>query len=251
MRLNEINELKRLQAQHIDELKARETDANQVRAQLQILIENQQKISNELATLDIVSTQRHDRISMPHNLRRIKMLLRDRSSAVRHDLRHDIELLARIPVTTQNRQTIELLRDRLEMQFDLEVQKQAQIEAMYESEAKQALLKQQEIWLKESTARVMKLRSLLDEQLKVIAGDIEFNERRLDELKTMRATHRMAVDDATERMRRLQQIDEDDDRISIPELAIDQLSERVEQSARLTPNESVRPQFGRKKVAWT
>lgn len=245
------------------ELKAREQESQNLQEKEIRLKEQKLETSNELSKLKIHVVQRNERIMMPYNLRRIKMLLRDRSDAIRRDLKFDIELLGRVALHSSSEKH-ELLREQFENQYDMEIQRQTQIESMYESEAKVALLKQQEIWLRESQARERLLKDLLREQIDEINSNIVFVQNRQKELLDLRETHRQAIDNANERLKDLlgEQM-ADENRFSIrlngkhssnsEELneVVDALEKSVHNGALTINSETCRPKFGRKKVAWT
>lgn len=249
---NEIADLKQFQEKHLAELKLREQETEKLHLDELRLRQYQSELADELAKLKIQTAHRHERIRCPHNLRRIKMLLRERSDAIRKDLRFDIDLLDRIQRTNQNQQQIQVVREKFEMQYDIEIQKQAQIDAMYESEAKMELLKLHDIWLKDSLNREKQLCSLLAEQQQAIDAEIDFVGRKQTELAEVRENHRAAVAQATERIKQLQVLDADialDGRTTRQpsEQLVDDFQEKVE----LEGVASLRPKYGRKKVAWT
>lgn len=250
----EIAELKQFQEKHLIELKLREQETDKLHSDELRLRQNQMELADELTKLEIQTAQRHERIRCPHNLRRIKMLLRERSDAIRKDLRFDIDLLDRIPCTNHNQLQIQIVREKFEMQYDLEIQKQTQIEAMYESEAKMELLKQQEIWLKDSSGREKQLRGLLKEQQQIIEAEIDFVVRKQLELVEIRENHRAAIANATERIKHLQNMDEVlvvDGHIESSQRSTGQLADHFQDKVALGSDANQRPKYGRKKVAWT
>lgn len=250
----EIAELKQFQEKHVAELKLREQETEKLHLDELRLRKNQTDLTDELTTLEIQTAQRHERIRCPHNLRRIKMLLRERSDAIRKDLRFDLDLLDRIPCTSHNQQQIKLMRDKFEMQYDLEIQKQTQIEAMYESEAKMELLTLQEIWLKDSLGREKQLRGLLKEQQQIIEAEIDFVVRRQMELAEIRENHRVAISNATERIKQLQTLDGkliENGFTQSAQQPLDKLADLFGVDVALETDVNQRPKFGRKKVAWT
>lgn len=250
----EIADLKQFQEKHMVELKLREQETEKLHSDELRLRQHQTELADELTKLEIQTAQRHERIRCPHNLRRIKMLLRERSDAIRKDLRFDIDLLDRVPCTSHNQLQIQIVREKFEMQYDLEIQKQTQIEAMYESEAKIELLKLQEIWLKDSLSREKQLRGLIKEQQQIIEAEIDFIVRKQMELVEMRENHRDAIANATERIKHLQTMD--------AEIVLDGVTDSLRQPSdtlaghfceKMTLGSDVnqRPKYGRKKIAWT
>lgn len=248
----EIAELLQIQEKHLGELKLREQETEKLHSDELQLRQNHAELADELTKLEIQVAQRHERIRCPHNLRRIRMLLRERSDAIRKDLRFDIDLLDRIPCSSHNQLQIKIVREKFEMQYDLEIQKQTQIEAMYESEAKIELLQLQEIWLKDSLNRERQLRALLKEQQQIIESEIDFVVRKQTELVDIREHHRAVIANATERIKHLQTMDRDLDTDSVTQLQqVDKLADEIGDKVTVETNGNHRPKFGRKKIAWT
>lgn len=250
---HEISELKRFQEKHMTELKCREDETDKLHTDELRLRKHQTELTDELTKLNIHTAQRNERIRCPHNLRRIKMLLRERSDAIRKDLRFDIDLLDRIPCTNHNQPQIQIVRENFELQYDLEIQKQTQIEAMYESEAKMELMKLQEIWLKDSMGRGRKLRALVLDQQQAIETEIDFLVRKQQELMEIRENHRTAIADTIERIKHLQSTSATDrvDGETRTQPSTDTLTDQLQQKMTLDVEVTQRPKFGRKKVAWT
>lgn len=251
LRYDEISELQKLQETKIAEVRNYEQQLIELHKQETEAHRNLEQIQSEITKLNAMTKQRTNWTSFPHNFRRVKMLLRDRSDTIRNDLRQDIEMLKRIPINHQNQQIIEMLKEKFEMQYDLEIQKQSQIEAMYESEAKESLIEQQEIWVKESNKRIQHLQALLLEQKQCFQSEIDFFVRRQSEIASDRDSSRKLADETFERIRNVRKIDEEDDRISLVTDFAEELSEDVQENLTIHTIDSGRPKHGRKKVVWT
>lgn len=266
LRNEEIAQLKSIQQNHMDELKAREKECEELRSQSTQLQQKRADIEEEFGKFTEHIRKRNETQSAPSfNLRRIKMLLRQRSDAVRNHLKHDIDLLNRLNIDDRvDQQSIDLLREKFEMQYDLEIQKQSMIEAMYESEAKVALVKQQEIWEKESQAREKLLKGLIGEHMQQIDSAITHNQKRREELDVIRETHRQAINSTIERITDLAKEQKSDDQevvvdaVNLPQPSA--ATNRVVNSLNVVGNamenvtigeSATRPKFGRKKIAWT
>lgn len=237
----------------MNELKLREKETETLHLEEAHLHQSKNELNDDLTKMEIHVAQRTNRIDCPHNLRRIKMFLRDQSDAIRKDLRFDIDLLDRITHLHHNNKQIQILRDKFEMQYDLEIQKQTQIEAMYESEAKMLLQKQQEIWLKESLAREKQLKSILIEQMQQVNNELDYVEKRLNELVDVRDCHRKAIENANERIKCIQNKDNFDqnDVERITNLNSTELESQFNSAMTWGTEDYAQPKFGRKKVAWT
>ena len=132
------------------------------------------------------------------------MLLRDRSEAVRRDLKHDLDLLDRISVDSfDDSDSIAYLRRKFQTQYECEREMQRNIEVMYESEAKHNLEKQENKWNDDASIREQQLKVLLDERLSDIEVKmIECIERQND-LISIRENHIKAIEGTNDRLKEL------------------------------------------------
>lgn len=257
VREDEIKELKSFQEGHMKEMKEHIREANDLRTEESRLKRRKQEIAQEFAKLDLNARERNERMQCPYNLRRIKMLLRQRSDSIRRDLKDDIDLLGRISIGCTNEQ-IDLIKENFEMQYDLEIQKQSQIEAMYESEAKHLLIKQEKIWNQEANGRENLLKKLIAEQIQGIDEHIAYNVQKQCELNEMKESHLKAIENANQRLKDLMADNRVDESKSIYKPRQDNsnsmllVAEELKQSSiKDTENNVQAPRFGRKKVAWT
>lgn len=275
----EVAQIKQFQEQQLSELKSREIESEKLRKDAIELRECEKQLKVELANLNLHVNQRHERIQVSHNLRRIKLQLKNLSESVLKDLQYDIGVLERLSTYYHtDDQQIARVRDKFEMQCDLEIQKQRHIEAMYESEAKVFVIRQQEIWLKESNEREKILRELIDDQIHQANNEIDYVIVRQRELSDLRDSLRRSIDSSNDRMKNLlglNSIDEEQriksaenirksitpvlstpntaredshSEICLPDLFSKTMSVTESTDSPIT---SGRPRFGRKKVAWT
>lgn len=248
----EINDLKSFQSKHIAEIKDRQKESDELRSVELKLIQRKHDIAEEFEKLNLTSRQRKERISCPFNLRRIKMILRQRSDSIRQDLKEDIDMLNRISVGYEN-EHIGILKEKFELQYDLEIQKQTQIEGMYESEAKHLLLRQEELWNQEADGREKMLKKLISDHLRDIDSEIGHNVQRQRDLIEIKEQHLVAIENSSARLK---------------EILNDQSRDESRSSSRLSVNCEIKkankplcdrindltfsgPKFGRKKIAWT
>lgn len=275
----ELAELKQFQEQQMVELKSREHETEKLRKDEIELHECEKQLKTELANLNLHVIQRHERIKVSHNLRRIKLQLKNLSESVLKDLHYDLGALERLSTYYHtDDQQIARVREKFEIQCDLEVQKQRHIEAMYESEAKVFVIRQQEIWMKESQEREKILRDLIDDQIHQVNNEIDFIRTRQRELSDLRESLRRSIDSANDRIKSLLGANSNDDEQRIksaenmrksltPVLNTPNSAREDSQSEICLPDlftktlsiagsidssiDSGRPRFGRKKVAWT
>lgn len=275
----ELVQLKLFQEQQLSELKSREAETEKLRKDEIDLHECEKQLKAELANLNLHVNQRHERIKVSHNLRRIKLQLKNLSESILKDLYYDIGVLERLSSYYHtDDQQISRVRGKFEIECDLEVQKQRHIEAMYESEAKVYVIRQQESWLKESQEREKILRDLINEQIHQVNNEIDYIITRQRELGDLRDSLRRSIDSANDRIKDLLGANSIDDEQRIksaenirksitPALSSPNTAREDTQSEICLPDlfsktmsisESIdspissgRPRFGRKKVAWT
>lgn len=274
----EVVQLKNFQEQQLAELKAREAETDKLRKDEFELRECEKQLKTELANLNLHVTQRQERIKVSHNLRRIKLQLKNLSESILKDLYYDIGVLKRLSsyYHTDNQQ-IARVREKFEIECDLEMQKQRHIEAMYDSEAKVYIVRQQEIWSNESQGREKILRELIDDQIHQINNEIDYIINKQRELNDLRDSLRRSIDSTNDRINNLLDANSIDDQqriksaehirktitpVSIPNTAREDshseicLPDLFSKTMSISDSidsavSSSRPRFGRKKVAWT
>lgn len=249
---DEINDLKSFQNKHIGEIKDRQKESDDLRSNELKLIQRKEDIASEFEKLNSMSRQRKDRISCPFNLRRIKMILRQRSDSIRQDLKDDIDMLNRISFGYENDQ-VAMLKEKFELHYDMEIQKQTQIEAMYESEAKHSLAQQEELWNQEAEQREKLLRKVISEQMKNIDEEIEYNVKRQRELIGIKEQHLVAVENCSMRLKELLNEQSRDESRSSSRLSLNDVAPACKNvgSEKFSDLQISAPKFGRKKIAWT
>lgn len=252
LRDEEINDLKSFQNKHITEIKDRQKESDALRSNELKLIQRKEDIATEFEKLNLNARLRKERISCPYNLRRIKMILRQRSDSIRQDLKDDIDMLKRISLGYANEQ-IGVLKEKFELQYDMEIQKQTQIEAMYESEAKHLLMQQEDLWNQEAEGREKLLKKFIAEQLKNIDDDIDYNIKRQRELVEIKEQHLVAIEHSSVRLKDVLNEQSKDDSRSSSRLSVDDSTALANKHAireKIDDLHISAPKFGRKKIAW-
>ena len=124
LRDSEITQLKSLQERHLEELKLRDRDSQEGKVMEGTLRKKLQELQKEIENLSLINRRRQDRVLALHNYRKIKMIMRERSEAVRRDLQQDLNLLDRISFDADfdkvNNEEISYLRQKFQGQFDVE-----------------------------------------------------------------------------------------------------------------------------------
>ncbi|XP_053697050.1 trichoplein keratin filament-binding protein [Sabethes cyaneus] len=248
-RERQIKELRDHQEFHMKELKSREQDMNELKMYEIRLRTKKEEFTKEIEQLSVYNDRRRDRVVAMHNLRRIKMLLRGRSEAVRNDLKHDLQLLHRISIDNpESNDGINYLRKKFQLQYDLEVEQQTTIESMYESEAKHNLQKWEDKWNEEALVRERQLRCLLDDRMTDFECKLTDCTQRQRELIDIRETHIKAIEAANQQLKQIMDEKSKDFSTSnatsteIRELLVDSSSTKATELSRPSTQNSYRSQ---------
>lgn len=262
LRDSEINQLKTFQEGHIQELKQREREAHDLKLTESTLRKKLGEIQKEVDNISSINNKRRDRVLALHNYRRIKMMMKERSEAVRRDLQLDLNLLDRIGFdsTFENNEEIDYLRQKFQGQHDVEAQNIRQIESMYESEAKDSSKKQEEKWNDDAMVRERQLKVLLDDRVQTINDRINECVRKQQDLQSLRESHLKAIEECNHRLKELMHSSLTDgikEAVSRP-LLVPTVDHNLRGIVTRTDNLSINgqhyelalPKFGRKKIAW-
>ncbi|CAO1357388.1 unnamed protein product [Diamesa hyperborea] len=262
MRDSELNQLKTLQENHIQELKLRDRETHDLKLLESTLRKKLCEIQKEIEAVTTNNHKRRDRVTALHNYRRVKMILKDRSEAIRRDLKQDLSILDRISFDKDfdNNDEINYLREKFQSQFEIEAQYVQNIECMYESEAKDALLKQEEKWNDESMVREQQMKVLMEDRIQTLNDRINDSMRKQQNLIGIRETHLKSVEDCNERLKQIMVSSLGSGLNIIQPTLTDRTSrhhEQITNIAKKTDNlmitsnsELTIPKFGRKKIAW-
>lgn len=96
MRQVEIEQLKTIQENNIHEHKLRERELHDSRMTESTLSKKLVEVQKEIENINSTNVKRRDRVQALHNFRKMKMLMRERSDAIKRDLVQDMNLLDRI-----------------------------------------------------------------------------------------------------------------------------------------------------------
>ena len=205
MRDSEINKIKEIHGNGIVELKLREQELHESKLKESILRKKLGEVIKEKETISSTNVKRRDRVAALHNFRKIKMLMRERSEAVKRDLMHDISLLDRISFDRDfdNDEEIKYLRQKFQGQLDNESENVKSIECMYESEAKEALRKTEDKWDEEALLREQQLKVLMDDRIQTLNDRINDCIRMQNDLTNIRETHLKSIEDCNLRLKEL------------------------------------------------
>lgn len=127
---------------------------------------------------------------------------------------------------------------------------------MYESEAKDALRKQEEKWNEEAMLREQQLKVLMDDRIQTLNEKINESTRKQNELRTICENHMRSIEDCN---RRLKELMSESLSNGINETAMLINGGEEEQNVEIVKSNELNgqqyqltvPKFGRKKIAWT
>jgi trichoplein keratin filament-binding protein len=268
LRDSEINQVRSLHENNICELKLRERELHDAKMTENVLRKKLGEVQKELEGITSTNNKRRDRIQALHNFRRIKMLMKERSDAIKRDIAQDLNLLDRISFDKDfdNDEEIKYLKEKFHGEFDNEVQNLKHIECMYESEAKDAFKKQEEKWNDEAMVREQQLKVIVDDRMQTLNERINQSVRTQQELCGIREQHLKAIEDCN---RRLKELMSESLSSGLNDVARKTLKESTanENNSNSNLNGIIRktdnlminghhyqltaPRFARKKVAWT
>lgn len=259
LRDSEINQLKSIQQNHVHELKLRDREAHDMKLTESTLRKKLAEIQKEIDAINSINNKRRDRVQALHNHRKIKMMMRERSEAIRRDLLQDLNLLDRISFDAEfdSNDEINYLRQKFQGQHDVEVQNVRHIDTMYESEAKEALAKQEDKWNEDAMVRERQLKVLMDDRVQTINDRINEAVRSHQELQSLKEIHVQAIEECNQRLKKLVStslLDTVDKPLVAPRVG-DGIIGMINKTENLSLNgqsyELSAPKFGRKKIAWT
>lgn len=264
LRNGEINQLKNLQENNIHEHKLRERELHDCKMIESTLRKKLAEVQKEIENINSTNVKRRDRVMALHNFRKIKMLMRERSDAIKRDLKHDLNLLDRISFDKDfdNDEEIKYLRQKFLGQYEAESENLKFIECMYESEAKEALKKQDEKWNDEAMLREQQLKILMDDRVQTLNERINGSVRKQNELKSICDTHLKAIEDCNRRLKELMSeslTNGLNETVKLLNGSNNNDNKNINGLVRKTANLAINgqqyeltvPKYGRKKVVWT
>lgn len=283
-REREVAELKRLLEFHVVELKTREGDSRTLKDQtagfkdIKLGLEIKQQ-----EVLTIFGGRRTHGLPM-HNLRRLKVMVLEHCQSVHEEIVADASQLTAIRtllrgqlLSGKEERHFQLLAGRFEQELGEMRRDVENFTAMYDSEVKANLVKQQKVWRENGETRFRLLKNLLQELMEKCNILIACNSEEIMSLVKIKETHLNSIDELN---RKLQAMNEGGGGVgrktvdyveeALPTLAPPtadsarpiylSLGEQMEEMRLALPENSGgglsdrrkdgSPRFGKKKVAW-
>lgn len=202
----ELTELRTLQDAHVAELKLCTTDSERLRAAEAKLRQRLAAVDAERSVIAQKQQQRRRRFEPTgSNIRRIKLLLRQRSDAVCAGVRDDCAQLDRLRVlaSVDIAEQMAALRATFERALDDERRAQESVEAMYESEVKHLLIAREREWTEQDAERTGRMQRACDELCQMLRQEVQENVQRQRDMVAIKESHIKAVQRTNERLKEL------------------------------------------------
>lgn len=261
IRDSEIKELKSLQENNVSELKHREKECNFLRLEEDDLCKKKEELDEKLKILEKNLRNRKNRIVKMFNVTRVKSMLRQRSDEIRNDLQEDINILIKLSCSFDGDSKINKLVTKFQSQFESELQKQTLIEAMYDSEAKAVLTKQEELWKQQTEQRSSEITDFIEEKIVEVDHQLRNCLVKQKELISIKEAHLHSIENLNQRLKNLlcdettESVLDDRNEIGagnnnlINKNNIQKVTSKMEKCF-IQNDDLIPPKFGRRKVAW-
>lgn len=258
---SEIKELKSLQENNVSELKCREKECNFLRLEEDDLCQKKEELEEILKILEKNLRNRKNRIVKVFNVTRVKTMLRQRSDEIRTDLQEDINILIKLSYSFDGDSKINKLVTKFQSQFESELQKQTLIEAMYDSEAKEFLTKQEVLWKQQTEQRSSEMAEFIEEKTVEVDHHLRNCLVKQRELISIKEAHLHSIENLNQRLKNLwcdettesvrdgrNEIGAVDNNL-INRNNVQKVASKMEKCF-IQNDDLIPPKFGRRKVAW-
>lgn len=261
IRDSEIRELKSLQENNVAELKSREKECNFLRLEEDDLCKKKEELEETLKIIDKNFRNRKNRIVKLFNVTRVKTMLRQHSDEIRTDLQDDIKMLIKLSYNFEDDFKINKLVMKFQSQLDSELQKQTLIEAMYDSEAKAVLTKQEELWKQQAEQRSSEMTDFIAEKTIEVDHQLRNCLVKQKELISIKEAHLHSIENLNQRLKNLlcdettesvldgrKEVEGGESKLIIKN-NIQKVASEIEKCF-IQNDDLIPPKFGRRKVAW-
>lgn len=229
IREQEIKEIRALQETHMAELKQRQEQADKLKEEEQHFrlflgeLEKEKQLLEESTSLVL---QRPD-ISQAFNVKKIKIVMRNRSEAYRKQLELCVDMLERMSKYAAKSEEVQQQLEKCKEQLDAEQLASAQVDAMYESEAKSQLERCEDNWREDHLQRFSNINALIEQEQQLLSAMLRENVEEQQQLVEIRATHLSGIEQTN---KQLEQLNKDEnlssprDGVSVADDAASELS---------------------------
>ncbi|XP_017847352.1 trichoplein keratin filament-binding protein [Drosophila busckii] len=205
IREQEVKELRALQETHVSELKQRQQQAEKLKEEEQhfrVFLSELEKEKELLEESTALMIQQPD-MSQAYNLKKIKIYIRNRSESFRKQISLCLDILERIAKYAFKPEQLQQLMAKYKEQLENEVLAYAQIEAMYESEAKYNLQRCEENWRELHLQRFSEINKFIEQEQQSLSAMLRENLAEQQSLVELRSTHLTGIEQTNKQLEQL------------------------------------------------
>ncbi|XP_030373476.1 trichoplein keratin filament-binding protein [Scaptodrosophila lebanonensis] len=207
IREQEIKEIRALQEKHMSELKRRQEQSDKLKEEerhLRVFLEELKKELQLIEQSTALVLQRPD-FGQAFNLKKIKVFVRNRSETYRKQIALCINLLQRVKNYSTKPEAVQQLIGKYKAQQDAEISASAQIDTMYESEAKYNLQRCEETWREQNLQRYGEIKKLIEAENNALSALLTENMTQQQEIIELRSTHLTGIENSNKQLEQLTQ----------------------------------------------
>lgn len=205
IREQEIKEICSLQETHVAELKQRQEQADKLKEEEQhfrLFLSELEKEKQLLEESTSLMLQRPD-ISNAFNLKKIKIVIRNRSDAYRKQVELCVDMLERMSKYAAKSEEVQQQLDKCREQLEVEHLASSQVDAMYESEAKSQLERCEDTWREDHLLRFSNINALIEQEQQLLSSMLRENVEEQQQLVELRATHLSGIEQTNKQLDQL------------------------------------------------
>ncbi|XP_017118773.1 trichoplein keratin filament-binding protein isoform X2 [Drosophila elegans] len=238
IREQQLRELRALQESHMAELRLRQQEADKLKEEEQHFQLFLAELDKERELLEESSALVLKPVDSGHafNLKKIKVFIRQRSEASRKQISLCINMLQRMAKYVVKAEELQTLLEKYRSQLEHEELACAQIESMYESEAKYNLQRCEENWREQHLQRYGELSKLIDQERDCLGGLLKENVSQQQALVELRSQHLTGIEQVNKQLEQLSQ-----EQTEVAEVAVPSASNPREVESEASPSGASAP----------
>ncbi|XP_016949975.1 trichohyalin [Drosophila biarmipes] len=217
IREQQLRELRALQESHMAELRLRQQETDKLKEEEQHFQLFLGELDKERELLEESSALVLKRVDSGHafNLKKIKVFIRQRSEASRKQISLCVNMLQRMSKYAVKTEELKNLLEKYRSQLENEELACAQIETMYESEAKYNLQRCEENWREQHLQRYGELSKFIDQEKDCLGSLLRQNVSQQQALVELRSQHLTGIEQAN---KQLEQLSQEQAEMAVPSL---------------------------------
>ncbi|KAH8279013.1 hypothetical protein KR018_012360 [Drosophila ironensis] len=201
----QVRELRALQESHMSELRQRQEEADKLKEEEQhfrLFLGELDKERELLEESTALVTQQAD-AGHAYNLKKIKIFIRQRSEANRKQISLCVHMLQRMAKYVVKTEELQALLHKYREQLENEQLACAQIDSMYESEAKYNLQRCEDNWREQHMLRYQDLSKFIDAEKDCLGGLLQENVSQQQAVVELRSQHLTGIEQANKQLEQL------------------------------------------------